>query len=72
MSADFPEPPDGVTLAVFVAAIQAGATHLSKDGRRCYWVDGAVVYQSEWDEKRFNFGDWEIVDELAADAVEIP
>lgn len=70
-------PPNDVSLEVFEAAVKAGATHLSADGSRCYFDTGLTaggipgIFEAVWDDEQKDFGNWKVIDELPADAVEM-
>lgn len=61
-----PTAPD-VPLQQFHAAQQAGASHLSADGKRIYCERFGAALEAEWDGS--GYGVWWPVDGLPADAV---
>lgn len=58
-----------VSIAVFKAAKDAGASHLSADGLRIYTVRYGQTLEAEWKERLRNFGAWSVVAEIPGDAV---
>lgn len=67
-------PPAGeaptVPLAVFHAAQQAGASHLSADGLRIYREDRGSAEVAYWDDEAGRFDSWwRLPEGLPADAV---
>lgn len=65
-----PDPPENVPLAVFEAAQRAGASHLSKDGKRAYCKRMGHYFRADLSKR--GFLSWWDCDELPADAVELP
>ncbi len=62
------EPPLEVPLAVFKAARQVNATHLSADGSLAYTMRYGQPLVARWD-KWIGFGAWEVCDEIPKSAV---
>lgn len=65
-----PAPLEEVPLSVFKAAQRAGASHLSKDGKRAYCKRLGHYFTADYTKR--GFLSWWTCEELPADAVELP
>ena len=69
-----PTPANDVPLAMFRAAVDVHATHLSADGLRAYDQRQYGVWWCGWDEETKQFGSWYKIPggELPAGVVRMP